>query len=159
IPDLVRTICRWRGISAEPLWGSVNLYLNKKERPYRDRRWEFPRHQLLDWVITGGESEQDSGIEPKPSHPDWFRKLRDDWKDCKAGGIPFFLKQIGYWTLRYASNGDIPFERCKVYTGDGAAPVTLAPVGKKRAGRLLDGQEHNGFPQLVISTNHTRRSK
>src|SRR5262249_47596570 len=64
IPDLVRTICRWRGISAEPLWGSVNLYLNKKERPYRDRRWEFPRHQLLDWVITGGESEQDSGIEP-----------------------------------------------------------------------------------------------
>ena len=100
---------------------------------------------VIDWIIAGGESEPDARIEPKPTHPDWLRSLRDQ---CAAAGVAFHLKQLGDWALRNASNGDIPFERCKVYMGDDAAPVTLAPVGKVRAGRLLDGVEHNGMPQL-----------
>jgi len=46
----------------------------------------------LDWVITGGES----GPGARPSHPDWFRSLRDQ---CAAAGVPFFMKQIteGGW--------------------------------------------------------------
>lgn len=48
----------------------------------------------LDWVIAGGES----GPGARPSHPDWFRKVRDD---CQAAGVPFFMKQM-------AKKGPIP---------------------------------------------------
>lgn len=40
-----------------------------------------------DWLITGGES----GPGARPPHPDWFRQVREQ---CKAAGVPFFLKQI-----------------------------------------------------------------
>src|SRR3546814_19805421 len=42
----------------------------------------------IDWVITGGES----GHHARPSHPDWFRNLRDQ---CKAAEVPFHFKQWG----------------------------------------------------------------
>lgn len=42
----------------------------------------------LDWIIAGGET----GPGARPSHPDWFRQDRDQ---CKAAGVPFFLKQMG----------------------------------------------------------------
>jgi len=45
------------------------------------------RYPRLDWVIAGGES----GHNARPSHPDWFRSLRDQ---CKAAGVSFFMKQI-----------------------------------------------------------------
>jgi len=44
----------------------------------------------LHWVIAGGES----GPKAVPSHPGWFRQVRDD---CKAAGVPFFFKQFGAW--------------------------------------------------------------
>lgn len=43
--------------------------------------------EMLDWVIAGGES----GSHARPAYPDWFRSLRDQ---CKAAGVPFFMKQI-----------------------------------------------------------------
>jgi len=42
----------------------------------------------IDWVITGGES----GPHARPSHPDWFRFLRDQ---CAAADVPFHFKQGG----------------------------------------------------------------
>ena len=44
----------------------------------------------LDWIIAGGES----GPNARPSHPDWFRSLRDQ---CAKAGVPFFFKQWGEW--------------------------------------------------------------
>ena len=44
----------------------------------------------LDWVIAGGES----GPGARPSHPDWYRSLRDE---CAAAGVPFLFKQWGEW--------------------------------------------------------------
>jgi protein gp37 len=41
----------------------------------------------LDWVICGGES----GLKPRPMHPDWARSLRDQ---CHSVGVPFFFKQM-----------------------------------------------------------------
>jgi len=41
----------------------------------------------ISWVIAGGES----GPRSRPSHPEWFRSLRDQ---CTAAGVPFFLKQM-----------------------------------------------------------------
>lgn len=94
----------------------------------------------IHWVIAGGES----GHGARPMHPAWTQSLRDQ---SVAASVPFFFKQWGNWALRDANNGDIPFERCKIYTGEDADTVTLCPVGKKRAGRLLDGRTWDEMPE------------
>lgn len=111
---------------------------------------ELPR---LDWIVAGGES----GPKARPMHPDWARSLRDQ---CSAAGVPFFFKQWGEWvpateglspTGAVGLNGDWTRggDARDVYNrlGDGLALVDR--VGKKRAGRLLDGVEHNGMPEVV----------
>lgn len=42
----------------------------------------------IHWVICGGES----GPGCRPFDPDWARSLRDQ---CRAAGVPFFMKQMG----------------------------------------------------------------
>jgi protein gp37 len=95
-----------RFISYEPALGPLRLY----ETPSIPLPHPFP-----DWIIAGGES----GGKARPSHPQWFRELRDD---CAHLSIAYLFKQWGEWDE---------------YT---------RRVGKKAAGRLLDGREHNGFP-------------
>ncbi len=95
----------------------------------------------IDWVITGGES----GPNARPAHPDWFRDIRDQ---CAAAGVPFLFKQWGEW----APVGDFP-DRIPSGKRHDFGDDTLDDdrsvwrVGKKAAGRLLDGVEHSGFPQ------------
>lgn len=48
---------------------------------------QHPDTPNIDWIIAGGES----GPGARPSHPDWFRSLRDQ---CAAAGVPFFMKQL-----------------------------------------------------------------
>lgn len=117
----------------------------------------------IDWVICGGES----GKEARPMHPDWARSLRDQ---CQASGTPFLFKQAGEWTawqfdspplLRNAYTGFlvdrhvfIPADTDKdptwndglTYVHEGHSHVMFQRAGKKAAGRLLDGIEHNAFP-------------
>lgn len=104
--------------------------------PETDRR-------SLDWVICGGES----GPGARPMHPDWARSLRDQ---CRwAGGVPFFFKQWGAWAPWDDDNWSLP-EGCD----DGVARrqalhldgVDLLRVGKRAAGRRLDGREWNELP-------------
>ncbi|WP_257765334.1 phage Gp37/Gp68 family protein [Burkholderia glumae] len=112
----------------------------------------------IDWVIAGGES----GPGARPAHPDWFRSLRDQ---CATAGVPFMFKQWGEWREpvdgeRYnttmgraqrvpafivAKSGTV---RCfeSDETRDGGR--TMLRVGKRAAGRVLDGAEHNGFPEV-----------
>jgi len=89
-------------------------------------------HEPLGWVIVGGES----GPGARPMHPDWARSLRDQ---CAAAGVPFFFKQNG----EYASVSEVegPGEHHRFPDG-----ATVRKLGKKAAGRLLDGVEHNGVP-------------
>jgi len=42
----------------------------------------------ISWVIIGGES----GPGARPMHPDWARDIRDQ---CRAAGVPLFVKQMG----------------------------------------------------------------
>ena len=107
----------------------------------------------IDWVIVGGES----GPNARPSHPDWYRSLLTQ---CRNAGVPFFFKQWGEY--RPADQGDpvslsAPMMAMhpsgKVYEDDELLPkgegvVFVHRVGKKKAGRLLDGVEHNGFPEI-----------
>ncbi len=123
----------------------------------KTRGREAPRvHPAIDLVIAGGES----GPKARPSHPNWFRSLRDQCANTKT---PFFFKQWGEWW------------ECDLEpdSGDGKAVYPLDPfhlqqlqqegverryqtlsvgagdfmrVGKKAAGRLLDGRTHSELP-------------
>ncbi len=98
----------------------------------------FPERELrgIDWVIAGGES----GPKARPMHPDWARSLRDQ---CAAAGVPFMFKQWGEWV----HDPDMPSEVREHYDCLGrTAAYDMVRLGKKAAGRTLDGVEHNNFP-------------
>ncbi len=108
--------------------------------------------QKIDWVIVGGES----GPGARPMHPDWARSLRDQ---CAAAGVPFLFKQHGEWVTEDQSPEDIclpgqSFAPFAQQDGDGewskGDQTAFFKVGKKAAGRLLDGAEHNGFPEMKV---------
>ena len=93
----------------------------------------------LDWVIVGGES----GPAARPMHPDWARALRDQ---CAAAGVPLFFKQWG--EFRPAGPGeDLSVSGVVAIGPDGL----VRRVGKKAAGRHLDGVLHDAMPQLKRS--------
>ena len=118
----------------------------------------------VDWVIVGGES----GPGARPMHPDWARGIRDQ---CKAAGVPFFFKQWGEWcpvedNKEYKAYGFAytrgPWKntiwahnppQCEQHPSAGSCngAIPIARVGKKKAGRLLDGVEHSEYPKS--STN------
>lgn len=117
----------------------------------------------IDWVVVGGES----GPKARPMHPDWARSLRDQ---CAAAGVPFLFKQWGEWVPRSScyhtfddgkSCADIdpgatkwPCIRLNENGGDGhrlededgGNSAYMQRIGKKAAGRLLDGVQHDGYP-------------
>jgi protein gp37 len=98
----------------------------------------------LGWIVCGGES----GPGARPMHPDWPRKLRDD---CKAAGVPFFFKQWGEWAHRsYVIAGAHSYAKINKTRLLALDDCTLMErVGKKAAGRLLDGKEHSEYPEGV----------
>lgn len=116
--------------------------------------WEFLR-----WLISGGENG------PRPAHPDWFRVARDF---CATNRIQYFHKQNGSWTVivdrevqdpdwRADYNGALlkpGFQILNLAGGQGfhgERVHLMRKVGKKAAGRLLDGVEHNGMPVTMVN--------
>lgn len=118
ISKLLAVAARVRFLSMEPLLGPVDIV------PYI----HCDVGNAVDWVIVGGES----GPGARPMHPDWARSLQDQ---CQAAGVPFFFKQWGEWLPVTEYRGEVEM---RYYD----------PVGKKAAGRLLDGRTWDGFPQL-----------
>lgn len=153
ITKLLATPARVRFLSCEPLLGPIDLhgdwgaYQDGNDSPLR-KRWI----DGLNWVIVGGES----GPNARPSNPEWFRSLRDQ---CQAAGTPFLFKQIGQWiTPGHPEFGQLPDGRIAWMDSAGrfldpppadenADCMTIKFVSKKRAGRLLDGVEHNEYPR------------
>ena len=150
IPDLVKIPARVRFLSCEPLLGPVNL-------GKVDAWWTSETGALLegekgrlgvDWVIAGGES----GPKARPMNPDWARSLRDQ---CQAAGVPFLFKQWGEWAPLDGSDAGHPTP-CKFWRdGDWMDGITtqdtphVVRVGKKEAGRMLDGRTWDEFPKEV----------
>lgn len=153
IPALLAIPARIRFLSCEPLLGPVTLddlivddgnpgerhvdCLSTDGLPPEDDP-DF-KGATIGWVICGGES----GHHARPMPADWARSLRDQ---CAISRVPFFFKQWGEWA---------PFnENCGTFSSDqwNAHPhwfqdrSLLGRIGKKTAGRLLDGSEHNAFP-------------
>jgi protein gp37 len=81
IPLLLQTPAARRFVSLEPLLGPVFLgwWL-----PGGKDRLDLPN---LDWVICGAET----GPGAREMNPDWARDIRDQ---CKAAGVPFFMKAM-----------------------------------------------------------------
>lgn len=136
IPQLLQIPAAKRFVSIEPMLGAVILkgdldhFTGPTVSGYRNVNYLTPtRHYTkpgLDWVICGGES----GPNARPMHPDWVRSLRDQ---CKAANVPFFFKQWGEWACEDG-----------IY---GSGKKDLMKVGKKNAGKLLDGQEYIEVPE------------
>ena len=166
IPKLLAVPARVRFLSMEPLLGPVDLtgeWLTAKlgAYPFKGLASEHRTRlvDLLDWVIVGGES----GPGARPMHPDWARSLRDQ---CRAAGVPFLFKQWGEWAQAaelpvHPEATRLPGNLCRVTrdgvtadhyvaisTDGGRKRYELRHVGKKAAGRLLDGSTWDGFPAL-----------
>lgn len=150
IPKLLKVPARVRFLSIEPMLGPISfegMFANPL-----DIRDGTNALEALDWVIAGGES----GPQARPAHPDWFRSLRDQ---CTAAGVPFLFKQWGEWGPLEQNSGlgwKLGDERTGFFDGDSwhhmgvsSHGAHMLRVGKKATGRLLDGTEHNGFPEAA----------
>lgn len=121
-------------LSMEPLFEAVTLpdwFLMRGERA---------------WVINGGES----GPHARVADPNWYRGVREQ---CADAGVPYFFKQFGEWIpqdqTRYLPNPHDAYHfSCASAKIDDDRIARR--VGKKIAGRLLDGVEHNGRPLPVL---------
>lgn len=86
IPLLLQTPAAVHWISAEPLLGHVDLRVYMPNRLWNDLpSWKQPE---LDWVVVGGES----GPGARPFNIKWAQSLI---AQCRAAGVPVFMKQIG----------------------------------------------------------------
>lgn len=157
VPELVRIQGR-HFLSCEPILGGLDFWL------------ERGLLRGIDWVIVGGES----GPGARPMHPDWVRHIRNQ---CDAAKVPFFFKQWGEYqpVAQMAHTLDMLRELhsprgtharatlldyngrvlesdkdCELAHVHGAFPVSLHyRVGKKAAGRLLDGRIWDELPREV----------
>lgn len=147
-----------RFLSCEPLLGTLDL-----EHVRGPINWCQHMDGLnclthgIDWVIAGGEAVQPNQT-PRPAHPDWFRSLRDQ---CERAGAAFLFKQWGDWApYTVKPGGEMRAGRVVQLYGAGREPdghfrrgdVHMERVGKREAGRLLDGRTHDDIPASVERT-------
>lgn len=144
IPHLLRVPAAVRFLSCEPLLGPVDLsewmYTIRVEHNGDGDTQEVPCKPDIHWVIAGGES----GPGARPMHPDWARSLRDQ---CVAAGVAFHFKQWGDWGDGYAGMPRTEAHKFGQKAWDGVEPI-LYQIGKKKAGRLLDGRTWDELPRV-----------
>ena len=140
--DLLRSVrdVQVRFISAEPLLGDLtDLELGD-----------------ISWIIVGGESGQMSNPKIRPMHPAWVANIR---AKARAAGTHFFFKQHGDWISLadydpnlLGTNTD-QYEHRFVWRGRAGnpdeLPISCYRVGKKKAGRVFDGQTWDEMPVLA----------
>lgn len=136
IPELLRVPARVRFLSCEPLLGPVSLthvttyaygstshHTNVLNGETLECMYDggagisLNENRRIHWVICGGES----GAGARPMQAEWARKLRDQ---CQTYGAAFHFKQWG----EYDASG-------------------LVKLGKRNAGRHLDGRTWDEFPE------------
>lgn len=153
LPYLVTVPAAVRFVSCEPLLEHVELTrVESRYAPFGhfdalragawSERYGFVNHSNtypLDWVIAGGES----GAGARPTSPQWMRSLR---AQCAQADVPFFFKQWGTYLPRGQGRARrSPFHAA--IPNDDMSFELFHRVGKRRAGRRLDGREHDAFPK------------
>lgn len=145
LPWLLKAVCLHRWVSIEPMRGPVCL---------RNHLRTLFCPPDIHWVVLGGG--------PEPLHPEWVRDVRDQ---CAAVGVPFHFKQWGSW-----QNGSSRDGRNEIMLNDGRhgktyidlgteninstkwallKPTMMSRVGRRAAGRILDGRTHDEVPDHV----------
>lgn len=134
-------------LSMEPLMELVNMELLQICKLSTGQM--LPALHFIDWVITGGES----GAHARPAPPSWFRNLRDQ---CARAAVPFHFKQWGEIAPPQTDEDRARFADGHGFWGalGGAGKFVdqgngIIKIGKERAGRLLDGVEHNARPLVA----------
>ncbi len=157
VPILRRCPAAVRFVSCEPMLGPIAPRFEPHPGMATLAEIEAWERERIHGIIVGGES----GTGARPMHPQWARDLRDQ---CADAGTAFFFKQWGDWQNGSAKthnaavliNGRYVFpdtldgreklDRESGFQWNVLVPVSMARVGKKKAGRLLDGREHNDLP-------------
>lgn len=89
---LLQTPAAVRFLSCEPLLGPINfgnaIFPRLSQMRGAFRADYEPQSAGIDWVIVGGES----GPGARPCQIDW---IRDIVRQCRAAGVPCFVKQLG----------------------------------------------------------------
>lgn len=120
---MVPSVNLW--VSAEPLIGALDL-----------RRWlDVPLARHIAWVVAGGES----GPGARPMALEWARSLR---RQCAEARVPFLFKQWGEWG---PGSQDGRHSALAV-----SADATLYRIGKRNAGRELDGRTWDEYPAGML---------
>ncbi|MCT4334647.1 phage Gp37/Gp68 family protein [Paracoccus sp. YLB-12] len=122
LPFIAASSAQVKFISAEPLLGPLQL------QPWLSGD--------INWVITGGES----GPKARLASPAWFRSLL---LQCMENQVAFHFKQWGDW----APGDGVNLPAAKVARADDG--TTMVRVGKKAAGRALDGAEWSQLPSAA----------
>lgn len=171
IPELLQLPAAIRFLSCEPLLAPVDLFaVPRPDNAYFHWRGEtgaigpksepddyvYWQKRAIHWVIVGGES----GRHARPMHPEWARALRDQ---CAAAGVPFFFKQWGEWAPgENVERSRGSFEVATFFDGKWVQEVESLSrcdghvddqpdayrIGKKAAGRSLDGRTWDEFPEV-----------
>jgi protein gp37 len=176
IPELLKIPAKVRFLSCEPLLGHIDLWGFDEEAevmrgvgiiesggvtpstPDSPPENYDDSYAGIDWVIVGGES----GPGARPMHPDWARSLRDQ---CQVAGVAFHFKQYGEWVTESGIGATklqpMNLQTMKVLDGRLAGQafavgyfedqLPLLRVGKKAAGRVLDGRTWDELPQFAIA--------
>lgn len=172
IPLLLQCPAAVRFVSCEPLLGLVSLtgkgilpacgdhpdlegYMVGKDdgkSPLDPTRAGALSKSGIHWIIAGGET----GPGARPMNPKWARSLRDQ---CKAAGVAYFFKQWGEY-IPEEQNQPGAHQYCALHNPVPDGGFFTFPdgrkmhrVGKKRAGHLLDGVEHRGYPDFGLRTS------
>jgi len=139
IPILLQIPAAVRFVSVEPMLGPVDL-----TRIVYDRQtvidairglhgWPLPHAEgpKLNWVICGGET----GPGARPMRLNWVRSLRDQ---CQTAGISFFFKAWGEYGPNWLNDDNGKIEGSE----------WMYKMGKKKAGRSLDGETWDEMPEI-----------
>ena len=153
VPGLLQVPRAVRFLSLEPLLGAIDLgraighmHIDRLSPAGRcDHTCPRCWGPQVQWVIVGGES----GPKARPMHPDWARSIRDQ---CVEAGVAFHFKQWGAWAPK-SMPWDVDYEESARPSGmppweEAGGAVAMFRIGKKAAGRLLDGRTWDEFPEV-----------
>ena len=87
-------------------------------------------------MIAGGES----GAKSRPTDPRWVQSLRDQ---CVKHGVAFHFKQWGHWVPYAPPEGK---RARQIAISNDLDTTRLWAVGKRAAGRILDGRTWDEVP-------------